>query len=214
MGLFGNKEEKIKKKQAKVESKEKRANALAFFKKNSDLEIDGVYFNDEHQGVLIAQSLAKKRIDQMVFKYHEVLGYTPIFVGGKIKKHHGITRAVVGGVIAGPVGALVGAGTGGKEFESAKRLGFTLNLTDNRFVDILLITTETKLDSFTGKIASDEYNKLIGKFDQILAANTQAQTGSVSPSTPDELRKYKELLDEGIITQEEFDAKKKELLGL
>lgn len=214
MGLFGNKEEKIKKKQAKVESKEKRANALAFFKKNSDLEIDGIYFNDEHQGVLIAQSLAKKRIDQMVFKYHEVLGYTPIFVGGKIKKHHGITRAVVGGVIAGPVGALVGAGTGGKEFESAKRLGFTLNLTDNRFVDILLITTETKLDSFTGKIASDEYNKLIGKFDQILAANTQAQTGSVSPSTPDELRKYKELLDEGIITQEEFDAKKKELLDL
>jgi len=30
----------------------------------------------------------------------------------------------------------------------------------------------------------------------------------------DVIRKYKELLDEGIITQEEFDAKKKQLLGL
>ena len=30
----------------------------------------------------------------------------------------------------------------------------------------------------------------------------------------DELKKYKELLDSGIITQEEFDAKKKQLLGL
>ena len=30
----------------------------------------------------------------------------------------------------------------------------------------------------------------------------------------DELKKYKELLDQGIITQEEFDAKKKQLLGL
>jgi len=30
----------------------------------------------------------------------------------------------------------------------------------------------------------------------------------------DEIKKYKELLDSGIITQEEFDAKKKELLGL
>ena len=30
----------------------------------------------------------------------------------------------------------------------------------------------------------------------------------------DELKEYKELLDEGIITQEEFDAKKKQLLGL
>ena len=33
-------------------------------------------------------------------------------------------------------------------------------------------------------------------------------------STADELKKYKELLDQGIITQEEFDAKKKQLLGL
>ena len=30
----------------------------------------------------------------------------------------------------------------------------------------------------------------------------------------DQLKKYKDLLDSGIITQEEFDAKKKQLLGL
>ena len=33
-------------------------------------------------------------------------------------------------------------------------------------------------------------------------------------SNADELKKYKELLDMGVISQEEFDAKKKELLGL
>ena len=33
-------------------------------------------------------------------------------------------------------------------------------------------------------------------------------------STADELKKFKELLDMGVITQEEFDAKKKQLLGL
>lgn len=33
-------------------------------------------------------------------------------------------------------------------------------------------------------------------------------------SPVDELRKCKELLDDGIITQEEFDAKKRQLLGL
>jgi uncharacterized membrane protein len=33
-------------------------------------------------------------------------------------------------------------------------------------------------------------------------------------STVDELKKYKELLDTGAITQEEFDTKKKQLLGL
>ena len=33
-------------------------------------------------------------------------------------------------------------------------------------------------------------------------------------SNADELKKFKELLDSGVITQEEFDAKKKQLLGL
>lgn len=35
-----------------------------------------------------------------------------------------------------------------------------------------------------------------------------------SQSNAEELKKYKELLDSGIISQEEFDAKKKQLLGL
>lgn len=33
-------------------------------------------------------------------------------------------------------------------------------------------------------------------------------------SNADELKKFKDLLDNGVITQEEFDAKKKQLLGL
>lgn len=36
----------------------------------------------------------------------------------------------------------------------------------------------------------------------------------IPQSNADELKKFKELLDSGIITQEEFDAKKKQLLGL
>ena len=36
----------------------------------------------------------------------------------------------------------------------------------------------------------------------------------IHQSNADELKKYKDLLDGGIITQEEFDAKKKQLLGL
>ena len=45
--------------------------------------------------------------------------------------------------------------------------------------------------------------------------STQAATTIVQASSPaEELKKFKELLDMGIITQEEFDAKKKQLLGL
>ena len=35
-----------------------------------------------------------------------------------------------------------------------------------------------------------------------------------APSPADELKKFKELLDMGALTQEEFDIKKKQLLGL
>ena len=43
--------------------------------------------------------------------------------------------------------------------------------------------------------------------------NMPAQKGEVV-SVVDEIRGLKQLLDEGILTQEEFDAKKKQLLGL
>ena len=53
--------------------------------------------------------------------------------------------------------------------------------------------------------------------DQILKqANNKSGTTIVQQATSpaEELKKMKELLDMGIITQEEFDAKKKQLLGL
>lgn len=46
---------------------------------------------------------------------------------------------------------------------------------------------------------------------QILNNTTNVK---MEQSSADELKKFKDLLDSGIITQEEFDAKKKQLLGL
>lgn len=42
----------------------------------------------------------------------------------------------------------------------------------------------------------------------------QSTEGCAQPSSADEILKYKQLLDAGAITQEEYDAKKKQLLGL
>ena len=46
------------------------------------------------------------------------------------------------------------------------------------------------------------------------AKNANNTPAIQAPSPAEELKKFKELLDAGIITQEEFDAKKKQLLGL
>lgn len=46
------------------------------------------------------------------------------------------------------------------------------------------------------------------------AKASQATNSATAQSNADELKKYKELLDNGIITPEEFESKKKQLLGL
>ncbi len=50
--------------------------------------------------------------------------------------------------------------------------------------------------------------------DKIANKNSGGTTVVQQTSAADELKKFKELLDSGVITQEEFDAKKKQLLGL
>ena len=45
------------------------------------------------------------------------------------------------------------------------------------------------------------------------ATQAAAQTAAVT-DTAAEIKKYKELLDAGILTEEEFTAKKKQLLGI
>ena len=52
------------------------------------------------------------------------------------------------------------------------------------------------------------------KIREVKAGTKTAPTVIQQISAADELKKFKELLDMGIITQEEFDAKKKQLLGL
>ena len=52
------------------------------------------------------------------------------------------------------------------------------------------------------------------KLKEIKVAKNQGTIIQQAASSADELKKMKELLDMGIITQEEFDAKKKQLLGL
>ena len=53
------------------------------------------------------------------------------------------------------------------------------------------------------------------KINNILTTKEAAHTPKEdAPNTTEELKQYKELLDTGVITQEEYDAKKKQLLGL
>ncbi len=71
--------------------------------------------------------------------------------------------------------------------------------------------------TFDPSVVSNEKMEEVANYvkrrvDEIKSGENRVVTNAVSPA--EELKKMKELLDMGIITQEEFDAKKKQLLGL
>lgn len=79
----------------------------------------------------------------------------------------------------------------------------------------LAVTTASGAIKFTMLKNRDELHEAISK---LLVARQEKATTTIKQEIPqsnaDELKKYKELLDGGIISQEEFDAKKKQLLGI
>jgi len=137
----------------------------------------------------------------------------------------GVGRAIVGGALAGGVGAIVGATTR-RTIGVVNSLSIRILLNDilNPCFEIKVIDSEIKRDSFVYKelhqvlqeiystiMAIENDNKNETTIEQ-LNSNTNFQP--ITINVTEEIRKYKQLLDDGIITQEEFDAKKKQLLGL
>ena len=79
------------------------------------------------------------------------------------------------------------------------------------------IVTDTKTIRFpflkNRKMIYEEINKLLTEKDKPQVSETLDEGVKTSVNI-EEIKKYKELLDMGAITQEEFDAKKKQLLNL
>lgn len=81
------------------------------------------------------------------------------------------------------------------------------------FKTVAVATSSGKIKFMLLENLDDVYRALNGL---ILQRQNATKTVVVSGQndSADQLKKYKDLLDSGVITQEEFDAKKKQLLGL
>lgn len=67
----------------------------------------------------------------------------------------------------------------------------------------------SKTNNFVAIVASD----IRSAYDDYRNKNNESETVQVL-SVADEIKKFKKLLDDGVISQEEFDAKKEQLLSL
>ncbi|WP_353096214.1 PH domain-containing protein [Tissierella praeacuta] len=78
-----------------------------------------------------------------------------------------------------------------------------------------VITFDTMKDTFNVMVNAKQANNILQKIQGILFDKKKSDSNdNKKASEADEIRKYKDLLDDGIITEEEFDKKKKELLGI
>lgn len=187
---------------------------LVLFNPNKKI---GTYieFDDTRMEWVVPQGLLGKK--KKVYKYNDIVDYELLEDGESIIKKSGIGRAVVGGALLGGVGAVVGSVTGKQKTKSiCKSLKIKITISDisNPTVYINFISTETKKDSRVYKTAYNSAQECLSVLQLICNRENDVQINTTQVSNADEILKYKNLLDDGIITNEEFEAKKKQLLGI
>lgn len=157
-----------------------------------------------------------------VYEYSQIVAYEVLEDGNSISSG-GVTRAIVGGLVAGGVGAIVGATT--RSFNSAcTSLEIKLAIKGEdvpigQIIFLTLINRPIQKNSAQYREIIAGKDKLLAKFKEIVESNTnlseiekEEKNPVVQTDTAEEIRKYKALLDDGIITQEEFERKKQDLL--
>lgn len=158
-----------------------------------------------------------------VLKFNELVSFDYSENGNSITKG-GAGGAAIGGALFGGVGAVVGASVGKKKSKTeltSMRISISLSHRYTKFIQIEFLPfgiKENPGSSSYNNIFKPNVEKVLALLSEISdrAAdnNVPVQSTNQGFSAADEILKYKSLLDQGVITQEEFEAKKKQLLDL
>ncbi len=188
------------------------------FTPSREYEINGFIFQVDEEHKLFFYKMKHTHETPFVYRFDEVIDYEVIEDGDTITKG-GVGSAIAGGALFGGAGAVVGGVTGKKKSKTVmKTLDIKVSL-KNKYRKHLTISFVPSLIEF--KSGSIQYNtahtqasQVASVFDDIIASCNNSTVAPAPASAADEILKYKNLLDSGVITQEEFEQKKKQLLDL
>ncbi len=189
----------------------------------------GKYFSLNNRGKRF-----KIKDDDTSYKFSDLVNYELCEDNSTIQKG-GVGRAIVGGVLFGEVGAIVGAQTR-KSQNVVGSLYIRLTLKSVGMKKIIFINSSTDRNGFIYKTARRSADEVVSELELIISENqnianqtaSQSQyepqlasspvqqpipTGQPQISVADELLKLKQLLDMGVLTQEEFAQQKQKLLN-
>ena len=173
-----------------------------------------IKFNDNKKQFMITHGILK------VYNFEDIIDFELLENGETVTKTKGgVRRAIVGGALLGGVGAVVGSVTAKKEsfdIVNSLKIKITLNNTNYPTVYIPLIFSKTKTKSFAYKNAYNNAQEILSALSIICKENEKKYYISAEQkiSSSDEILKFKKLLDDGIITEDEFNKKKKLILGI
>jgi len=157
------------------------------------------------------------------YLYSQIVSYELIENGESIISG-GLGSAVVGGLLFGFGGAIIG-GVTGERTSREKCVSLIIKITINDMSKPTIFLSFIDKYSAVEK-SSSKYNKITKQVHECLSAlqlvcETQSTevisevpTVPTKHTTADEIRKFKNLLDEGVITNEEFEAAKRNLLSM
>jgi ribosomal protein L37AE/L43A len=172
-------------------------------------------FDDNQKKWVVLSGILGKRNKSTVYNYSDIVDFELLEDGESIAKG-GLGRALVGGALFGGTGAIVGGITGKRKQKgicNSLKIKITVKDINNPVIYVNFITSSTKKDGMIYKSMIKDAQECLSTL-QVICDQQKQQDNKSSGTNADEIRKYKELLDDGIITKEEFEAKKKELLNI
>lgn len=160
-------------------------------------------------------------INPPLFTYDSLIKYEIIEDGDSITKG-GLGGAVVGGTLFGGTGAIVGSNIASKTNYSVIKVLKIKIMLNNKYhstieINILPQGESCKANSFSYNMYKKTISDITVLLDKILYENNKRHENiqiQNSLSSADEILKYKNLLDAGIISVEEFENAKEKLLNM
>lgn len=152
-----------------------------------------------------------------------IVGYSYVEDDKKYGVGHIVGSALVGGALFGGAGAIIGSVIGSNPGRKINYIGVEITYERDNTCELLHADIykgkPIKASGFTYNGSLETAKLLMGQLDLLMkkpsaTGEKQSETTAQMASSADEIRKYKELLDEGILTEEEFAAKKNQLLGI
>lgn len=178
-----------------------------------------LYIDENKKQWCVPKGVFKAKIEN-VYSYNDIVSFE-LIEDGNIVSNGGLGTALVGGALFGGTGAIVGSNIAkrtNKPTCTMMKIKITVRDSSNPLIYIDLLSAEVKKDGSRYKTAFESAQEILSLLqimcDETSSNKTEKNYNDVRIDVPEEIIKYKKLLDGGIINQEEFDKKKKQLLDL